>query len=105
MRTTLAPSDTETVIRLEGPLDAAEAEFLRELLDVFATSAETPVVIDLSRVHWIDSIGVGVIIAAELKFRREGRQLQLRSPRPPVTHVLELTGVTGRLHIEWQGAR
>lgn len=98
---TLDPTQTETVIRLEGPLDAAEAEFLRELLDAFATSAEMPVVVDLSRVHWIDSIGVGVLIAADAAFRRQGRRLQLRSPRPPVTQVLELTGITARLRIDW----
>jgi anti-anti-sigma factor len=100
MRTSLEPSSTETVIRLEGPLDAAEAELLRRLLAVFATSAELPVVVDLGRVYWIDSIGVGVIIAADLEFRRNGRRLRLRAPRPPVTHVLELTGITGRVPID-----
>ena len=100
MGTSLEPTEAETVIRLDGPLDAARAEFLRDLLDMFAMSAGMPIVVDLSGVHWIDSIGVGVIIAADLKFRQQGRELHLRSPRPPVSHVLELTGITRRLRID-----
>lgn len=97
MQTVLAPTDTEIVIRVAGAVDNAEAEFLRELLGVFAISADTVVVVDLAQVHLLDSIGLGVLISADKQFRAHGRVLQLRSPQPPIRRVLDAIGLAVRL--------
>jgi anti-anti-sigma factor len=100
LETTLEPTARETLVRLEGPLDLAQATFLRELLSLLAESSDRPVVIDLSRVAVIDSVGIGVLIAADRRFRENGVELRVRCPHPPIFEVLELSGLTGQVTVE-----
>lgn len=100
LNTTLEPTESEIVVRLEGPLDLADAAFLREFLDVLATTAEGPVVLDLARLHALDSVGLGVLIGADRQFRDLGRELRIRSARGEVLRILELSGASDRLLVD-----
>jgi anti-anti-sigma factor len=72
-------------VRLGGELDlttAGEAErFLREV------EREEPatVILDLSGLRFLDSTGLRLILAADTRARREGRQLRL-VPGPEAVH-------------------
>ena len=54
---------TNIVFKLIGELDEHEAEFVRRKLDNELTTADyTAVIFDLSRLSFMDSTGIGVII-------------------------------------------
>ena len=76
------------VLQATGELDAAGGTALRgPLLAACRTGAEVEV--DLSRVTFIDSAGLGLLVAADRLLRREGRQLVLLAPHTRVRAVLD----------------
>lgn len=74
----------------EARIDAAVA---LQFKDRFREACATPsrrVVLDLARVDFVDSSGLGAIVAA-LKMMESGRRLELAGLTPPVERVLRLT--------------
>jgi anti-sigma B factor antagonist len=66
-------SDSVRVIAVAGELDIASVTALREALEQ-ATEQETAgLVVDLARVTFVDSIGVGTILRAKGKLDARGR--------------------------------
>ncbi|HJS93653.1 MAG TPA: STAS domain-containing protein [Solirubrobacteraceae bacterium] len=79
------------VLTLAGELDLATVPVLREWLD--QVCAKVAVIIDLSRVRFIDSSGLDLLVRAERHLRDSGAQLVLvRGPRA-VHRVFELTSL------------
>lgn len=94
------------VVRLqpEGDLDAPSVQGLRNRLDaVLRDDTVTTVVIDLSLVRFLDSSGLGALIAARTHADVTGTSLILRNPG---TQVLRLMHVTGAYEaFTWDDAR
>lgn len=67
----------QTVFAVEGDLDAAQVQDLRPQLEKLATS-ETDVVIDFSKVEFIDSSGVGAIVFLFKRLKGANRALELK---------------------------
>jgi anti-anti-sigma factor len=61
-------------------------------------SGTTELIIDLTKLAFIDSTGLSAILRANRKL--EKGHLVLRQPTPMVRQVLEITGLTGALRIE-----
>jgi anti-anti-sigma factor len=76
------------VVRLAGDLDMMAAPAMRLRLTVAFGQSDT-VVVDLARVRFIDSAGLGVIA----QFIRDGQRLSVRSPVSNVRRVLETCGL------------
>ena len=72
--------------------------FTEELIRLI-DGGTTELVIDLTRLEFIDSTGLSAILQANRKLDGKG-QLVLREPTPLVRQVLEVTGLTGALRIE-----
>jgi anti-anti-sigma factor len=80
------------VLTLGGELDLATVPVLQERLD-HAMRGEAAVVIDLSRLRFIDSSGLALLVRAERHLRDSGVQLVLvRGPRA-VHRVFALTSL------------
>lgn len=74
----------------EARIDAAVAiQFKDRVREAFATPSRR-VVLDLARVDFVDSSGLGAIVAA-LKMMESGRRLELAGLTSPVERVLRLT--------------
>jgi len=84
-----ALGDGRTEIEVQGELDLAVADQLREAID---GADEKRILISLAACEFIDSSGIAVIIHAGME---DGRKLVAHSPPPPVWRVLEVTGLTG----------
>jgi anti-sigma B factor antagonist len=83
------------VVRAHGEVDVSTAPALRaELMSIAEDSPK--VVVDLSDVTFLDSTGLGVLIAAMKRFRDSstGGHLHLVVTRPHIQKVLEVTGLT-----------
>ena len=84
-------------IALSGEMDLSNAgEVERELLQVEATDAQT-IVIDLSRLQFMDSTGIRLLIAADARSRADSCRLRLTRPPTAVARVLCIAGIDGLL--------
>jgi anti-anti-sigma factor len=81
------------VIRVEGELDLAVAERLRQRLDQAALD-DVEVVIGLEECDFLDSTGIAVILTAHRLLREKGRSLVVYGAREQVLRILSLTGLT-----------
>ena len=73
-----------------GDLDLATAPALREQLVDVSRAGATLVVLDLTRVPFLDSVGMSVIIGGHKRLRHTGSRLHLAAPTAPVRRVLGL---------------
>jgi anti-sigma B factor antagonist len=61
-----------TVFRVSGELDALSSHDIRPDLEVLASRASRPVVVDLSELRVIDSSGVGALVSLYKRVRANG---------------------------------
>jgi len=83
-----------TVLRVSGSADMAAAEELREGLQGLVDRQVPLIVIDLSELEFIGSMGLGAIVWGHLRSRHHQGEIRLVSPRPAVRQMLEITCLT-----------
>jgi len=88
---TIQAENGVTVIVPTGRLDVAGAPALREALSEITQDGPPRVVIDLEAVSFVDSTGLGSVIAALKQLRTTQGELRLAAPNQQVRVVLELT--------------
>lgn len=81
-----------------GELDMSNAEALREALVVQRVPGRL-VFLDLSRLSFMDSSGIKVLLEADAAARANGHSLSITRLSAPVRRVLEITGLLDRLPI------
>jgi anti-anti-sigma factor len=79
-------------IRVEGELDLAVADRLREAIE---RCAGWRTLVDLGDCEFIDSTGIAVIVRAHCERADDGGRLVVHSPSDQVLRVLTTTGLTG----------
>ena len=83
------------VVEVLGPLEAATVGALRSVvLDAVDTYRPRQLTVDLRRVPFMDSIGIGTLVAVNNKAREVGGAMEVRSPSPFVHRLLQITGLT-----------
>ena len=85
--------DRSPVLVLEGCLDLATAPQALDAMRQFVTEHGPEVVVDTSRLDFIDSKGVGALLGASKAARDAGGQLYLHQPALPVRKILETCGL------------
>ncbi len=86
-------------MKLTGEMDVANADVLSAcLIDLLDSGVD--VVIDLSALDFIDSTGLGVLVAAGGKAREGGHRVRLRAPGKNVASTLSVTGLDRVFTIE-----
>lgn len=87
-------SGPEDVVVVEGDLDAHTAPALRARLDaVIARAPRSFLYVDLVGVPFIDSTGIGTLVAAHMRLAEGGAGIRLVTTQPRVAKVLSLTGL------------
>jgi anti-sigma B factor antagonist len=82
------------MLALEGTLDIATAPQALLSLQRFLEEHGPDVVVDTSRLDFIDSKGVGALLSAAKASRDAGGRLFLHDPTLPVQKILETCGLT-----------
>jgi anti-sigma B factor antagonist len=83
-----------TVLTVRGELDLYTAPALRDRVLAAAAEGHRRLVIDLSGVPFMDSSGLGVIVACLKRLRESGGDLALvTAPGSPPSKLLSLTGL------------
>jgi anti-sigma B factor antagonist len=79
------------VVAPTGRLDVAGAPALKDAISEVPKDGPAKVVIDMEGVSFVDSTGLGSVIAALKQIRGAQGQLRLAAPNQQVRVVLELT--------------
>jgi anti-sigma B factor antagonist len=84
------------VVRLAGEIDMANAGALRSHLAEVVENRAGPIVVDLSRVQFIDSSGVQAILSVTPAGEARDRRVRVVAGPPEVDRVFSLLGVKDR---------
>lgn len=85
------------VLAAAGELDAASVGEFRELLNAAVDSGESPVVVDLSEVTFIDSLSLATIVRAQS--RMAGRVMAIVARHPYVLLIIDAGGLGSVLDV------
>jgi anti-sigma B factor antagonist len=84
-------SDPYTLVELVGEADVTNSDALRAVLDGEVARQPRSLIIDLSRLRFMDSSALHVILRANRAMDRQGGVLALAGPREAVAKMLRLT--------------
>jgi anti-sigma B factor antagonist len=88
------------VIAPEGELDVYAARALAPELDEAAGAAYPRLIVDLSRVTFVDSSGLAAIVQAHRRLQRQGRDVKVVAPNGSAAAVLiDLAGLRSSLAV------
>jgi len=95
-------SSGSVVLRLRGELDMATAPRLRQAVQAAldADPLTSTLTVDLGGISFIDSTGIGVLVAAARRAEKGDCSFVLRAPSPTVLKVLRITGLERSFTIE-----
>ncbi|MEV0731831.1 STAS domain-containing protein [Polymorphospora sp. NPDC050346] len=90
--------DGTVVVELRGELDLATNDALRAMLvDLVEAQRPPRIVVDLLHVSFVDSTGIGALLAGYNAAIDSGVGYRVRAVAPFVERQLRLTGVYGQL--------
>jgi len=93
MNISLNPTDGIAVILIEGRLTATGAPRLRQSVDEAVAAGLPRIVIDMSRLEFIDSSGIGALIGGLKTARLADGDLRIAAVPEAVRRVLKLTNL------------
>lgn len=82
-----------TVIEVSGEVDVYTAPRLREVIVSAIDDGSLRLVIDVDRVEFLDSTGIGVMVGALKKVRSGGGTLDIVCTQPRVLKIFNITGL------------
>lgn len=80
----------ETVLQIEGALDAVTAPDLRSVVDQLVDENRKLVTLDLGALRLIDSSGVGVIVSLFKRMRAQGGEVRISGLRDQPRAIFRL---------------
>lgn len=89
----------KTTLELEGRLDASWSDFLGTAIDHEIHRGEHHVVLDMTKVPFMSSAGIGVLLKYQRKLNSVGGSLSVCNPSENVLSVLKLMRLTDKLMV------
>lgn len=86
------------IVAAAGEIDISTATRLRERLFEIAASGH-PLVLDLDRVSFIDSVGLATLAGTAKRASAHGGSLQVACAQPKIRQLLRLTGLDCRMAV------
>jgi anti-anti-sigma factor len=94
------PSDGLYVLSLTGEMDIASAPELAVRLETLNSAESQHVIVDLSRLTFIDSSGINALVVAAKAIKAEGGEMTLVAPTPHTQRIFEIVHLSDVLSIE-----
>lgn len=89
-------------VELEGRLDVAGVGRINDQFSFQVIAHDGPVVVDFSKVSFVASLGLGMLVTAAKALRRKGHVLTVFSPQPLVQETLRTAGIHRVVEISHQ---
>lgn len=86
-------------LELVGELDLSTVDPLKLRLELIERDDPDTIVVDLRRVTFMDSMGLGILVSHRLRAKQAGRRLVLVEGPKHVQDLFDLTGM--REQFEW----
>jgi anti-sigma B factor antagonist len=97
---TAEAADGVTLLRLVGEIDLSSAHLMVDSIDDAVDAGATTVVLDFAGVTFVNSTGLGAMVAATKRLRADGGDLILRQFRGIPASALATTGLDRFFTIE-----
>jgi anti-sigma B factor antagonist len=91
--------DGVTIVHVAGEIDVYTAPLLREVLDKQIAEGRTDLVVDLEKVTFMDSTGLGVLVGRLKLVRGQNGSLRIVSAEERILKVFSITGLDKVFHI------
>jgi anti-anti-sigma factor len=91
---------TTVAMSLDGELDLASAKAVEEGLLAAEQGPPARVIVDLTKLDFIDSTGLRLLLQADARAREQGYELVLWPGKATVQRVFEITGALDVLSFE-----
>ncbi len=85
--------DGTQVFELEGSLDIATSPAVRAALVDAAERGKHELIVDLTRVDFLDSTGLGALIGSQRRAKENGGQVKLVTGEGQILRLLRITGL------------
>lgn len=82
-----------TIVEVGGEVDVYTAPRLREAVVSAIDAGNVRLVVDVEKVDFLDSTGVGVLVGALKKVRSEGGTLDIVCTQPRLLKIFDITGL------------
>jgi anti-sigma B factor antagonist len=86
--------DGTEVVTAEGEIDIYTAPRLRELLTDLAGKGSCHLIVNLDKVGFLDSTGLGVLVGGLKRVRPHDGSLDLVCTQEPILKIFKITGLT-----------
>lgn len=87
------------VLRLTGNLNVSESRDLQDCLTQLMDAGHTHIVVGLENIMFIDSTGLGKLVAAHHRAQREGGRILFAGPSAQILQILQVTKLAERLFL------
>jgi anti-sigma B factor antagonist len=94
LRVSIERHGPATVVKLSGSAHMVVSSALRDQLVGLVDENTRELVLDLADLEFINSVGLGAIIAAHLRCRRHNGVVKVVAPRPAIHELLAVTKLT-----------
>lgn len=91
---------TKVIGFVEGEIDTFTASVLREELEAVKITEGLEIDLDLSKVHYMDSTGLGIFVAFYKRALREKGKVKLTGLSNRLQRLFEITGLSELMDIE-----
>ncbi|WP_259780615.1 STAS domain-containing protein [Aestuariispira ectoiniformans] len=89
-----------TLCAIEGELTFNHQDSFRDMLDDVVARSAPDVVLDLSRIEFIDSSGMGMLLLAQERADETGKTVRVRGVHGQVQKMVELASLNEVLDIQ-----
>ena len=104
LRCAVSRDDGTVTVALEGEIDLSSVAVMRDALERALSERSPLVVVDFSRVSFLDSTGVNCLVQARADGQAVGCRLLVRNATGIAQRVLTITGLDEMLCDETDGA-
>jgi len=95
----LKGTDEIALLELSGQIDSYSAEEITKLIDAHIDNGKFKVIVDLSKVDYLDSAGLSSLINTRIKLSKRGGSLRLVGLKGKAKEVFDLAGLTSMFEI------
>lgn len=94
LKVEVSKQGSTTIAKLIGSANMVASSELKNKLLQLVKESQGQLVLDLSELEFISSVGLGGIIAAHLRCRHHQGSVELAAPQPDILELLTVTNLT-----------